>query len=566
MNSNEKKTYQVLFLVGIIAFLVVTTYGMAQIWILLSVSREKTEIFNEVKDLPSVYTPKVNWLADEVLERPMEIHTRKILERDFVKALYQRNLAILTKDTSKIEDYFTVLAKDKVKTKIDEQKNYSIEQIELNHNLKLSFYSADGQIVAFSDYDSEHMERVWIKDQKDMLNDQSTASYQVIMMWEDGYWRIQNMKRIEAKNPFPDTLQIPDVALKKERLSRLQNAKGINYYPQESPFKNFWINYNSAQVEKDFKFIKKLNFNAVRIFINYEQFGKGNVIPEMMERLDHLMNVAEMNKIGVILTLFDFNSDFNLLNFTSTDRQLETLLTQMKNKKALLAYDLKNEPDIDYNYQAEALVNQWLEFVIKKAKTYDPNTPITIGWADADKAMYLSNELDFVSFHFYKKADVFISDISKLKGKLKGKPLVVSEYGKSDFQSLVFPIWNPRNYVFGQISEISKTLKKENIPGFYWTLYDFKNVTADVAGRWPWQKEPQKHFGLIGLDGKIKDTSLIIIKNEEFQSNSILGNVPKFVYLYAFIGVVFVLFWLKKEAIAFAFVRFKSSFINRFLK
>ena len=69
----------------------------------------------------------------------------------------------------------------------------------------------------------------------------------------------------------------------------------------------------------------------------------------MLERLDFLMNTAEQNNLGVMVTLFDFNSDFHLFNFTSTDRQLETILKFLSNKKALWAYDVKNEPDIDYN-------------------------------------------------------------------------------------------------------------------------------------------------------------------------------------------------------------------------
>lgn len=565
MNKNEKKTYQVLFFVGVLAFLIVTTYGIAQIWAFLSVSREKTEIFNEVKDLPDVYTPKINWLPDEKLERPMEDFSRKVIGRDYVRALYQRNIAILTKDTAQIQDYFTVLAKSKIKSKIDESKIHLVEQVEFSHNLKLSYYSADGQIVAFTDFESEHAERIWDKDRKNMLYDQDTASYQVIMILEDGYWRIHNMKRIDANITLADTSQILNLSLKNNRLNKLKLAKGINYYPQASPFKNFWLNYDSLQVEKDFKLIKSLNFNSVRIFINYEQFGKGNVIPEMLERLDHLMNVAESNDVGIVLTLFDFNSDFNLFNFTSTDRQLETILTNLKNNKALLAYDLKNEPDIDYNYQDSTLVNQWLNFIVKKAKLYDPDTPITIGWATADKAAYLSPELDFVSFHFYKNAKLLKSDIDNLRLKIGSKQLVVSEYGKSDFQSLVFPIWNPKNSTFGQISDVSKTLGQENIPAFYWTLYDFKEVSSDVAGRWPWQKEPQKHFGLIDLEGRRKDTSDIIINNSEFRPDSLFGFIPKFIYSYLIIGVIIALSWLRKNAIIHFLSKTIRTLNNRFL-
>jgi hypothetical protein len=563
MNNKEKKTYKVLFSASVIALVWVSIYGIAQIWTFLSVSRVKTEIFNEVKDLPDTYTPKVVWLPDESLLRPMEDFTRAAIAKDFVRALYQRNLAILAKDTLLVQDYFTELSKTKIKGKIDNNKDFSVESIEVNHTLKMTYYSADGQIVAFTDHDSEHAQRIWSKDKLNMMFDKDTSSYNVIMILEDGYWRIHNMVRKKLEKL--DSKKIKEKNNKDTLISRLKKAKGINYYPQDYPFKDFWINYDSAQVAKDIFLIKKLNFNAIRVFVNFEQFGKGNVIPEMLERLDHLMSVAEKNQVGVLLTLFDFNSDFSLFNFTATDRQLETILTKLKNKPSLLGYDLKNEPDIDYNYQDSMLVNQWLSFIVKKAKQYDEDTPMTIGWAAADYAGFLSENLDFVSFHFYKKADLLDKDIEVLKQKIKNKPLVISEFGISDYQSWVFPVGKSRNYALGQISAVSKKLNQANIPSFYWTLYDFEEVASDVAGRWPWQKEPQKHFGLISTQGTKKESADIITQNTEFKSSFFFDNITKFIYTYLFFGLVFVIIWIKKRVLIVLFLRLKVFLKNRFL-
>lgn len=541
MIKNEKNTFKLFLMAGVVILISILVYGMAQVWVFLSVSRANAAVFLEVKDTPDIYTPKLVWLPDEPVERPMEDFTRDILKRDYIRALYQRNLAMLNSDTLLIQDYYTALGREKLKRSISKEKAIIKEHIELGHHLQLNYYSADGQIIGFLDKATTEAERVWNKEKQMLAYDTDTLNYQVIMILEDGYWRIHNMKRVEVAPDLPKVDSVVVDFTKAELLSKILNAKGINYYPQEAPFKDFWINYDSAQVEKDFALIKKLKFNSVRIFINYEQFGKGMVIPEMMERLHHLLDVAELNQVTVILTLFDFNSDFNLFNFPATDRHLETILTAFRHHPALIGYDLKNEPDIDYNYQDSTLVNQWLEFVIAKARSYDPVRPMTIGWSNADKALNFKDKLDFLSFHFYKSPKLLKEDLLFLKKNAPEKKVVVSEYGKSTYLSKIFPFGNSKNSLFKALLSVHTALEDNHIPAYFWTLYDFKEVASDVAGKMPWQKNPQKFFGIIDVDGKPKDAMKIFEHKAATFKPSLIDRIPPFVLTYLFLGAVFVL-------------------------
>ncbi|MCP9766656.1 hypothetical protein EGI22_01965 [Lacihabitans sp. LS3-19] len=541
MIKNEKNTFKIFLILGVIILVSILTYGVAQIWVFLSVSRTNSEMFLEVKDTPDIYTPKLTWLPDEPVERPMEDFTRDILKKDYIRALYQRNLALLSGDTLLIQDYFTELGREKLKKSISKDKGIIKEHIEIEHNLQLNYYSADGQIVGFLDNASVEVERVWNKDKKMLAYEIVTLSYQVIMILEDGYWRIHNLKQVEVLPVKPSLNPLQKGSSKAEYLTKLKNAKGINYYPQEAPFKDFWINYDSVQIVKDFNLIKKLKFNSVRIFINYEQFGKGNVIPEMLDRLHHLLDIAQQNKISVILTLFDFNSDFNLFNFPATDRQLETILKTFKNHPAIVAYDLKNEPDIDYNYQDSTLVNQWLDFVISKAKIYDPERLITIGWSNGIEALKFKDKLDFISFHFYKSPKILEEDLGFLTVNAPEKMVVVSEFGKSTYQSKILPIGNSKSQTFNDIANVYTVLKNQNTPSYFWTLYDFKEVSSDVAGRMPWQKNPQKFFGLLDINGKPKSALSIFEKNIRDYNPSFLDNIPPFMISYLVLGAIFAL-------------------------
>jgi len=43
---------------------------------------------------------------------------------------------------------------------------------------------------------------------------------------------------------------------------------------------------------------------------------------------------------------------------------------------------------------------------------------------------------------------------------------------------------------------------------FVWTLNDFAEVKSDVAGRRPWRKAQQAHFGLKRLDGSLRPAAI----------------------------------------------------------
>jgi hypothetical protein len=525
MTIKNIKTYRIYFGLITIPLFFGVVFFIAKLWFYFNSGADRSKALNIPPDLPETHRPVVNWLPDDPnTGRVMEGFTRGQIMKDYIRAWYQQHLGYLNLNTDGLKEYFTPRALPKIKhnIKLMEKEDFFIHQTDLEHKIKLHFYSADGQIVSFTDHDLKLKQRYYDKKtKKKIFEGERQNDYLVVMLLDDGYWRIKNMVRLEPSNvKYTDTTTIvkPEglVSIKADKYfegSKEFFPKGVNYYPQKTPWNLFWKEYDTKVISKDFGIIHKMGFNTVRIFVNYHDFNKGNIPDERLLQLQDLLDNAEKHKLKVIVTLFDFLGDYSLLNLTASDRHLETILKKFRSHPAVFAWDLKNEPDLDYNYHDKTDVNEWIEMMLKNAKKYDPNHLVTLGWAFPENASFLFDKVDFVSFHSYRTIDELSSGIDKLKAMVKNKPLMLEEFGMSTYKGL----WAPRGkntedqkQYFTEVKQVLN--KKGRIPMCVWTLYDFTHIPNEVVGKMPWNKNPQKGFGLITSEGKIKAGTKILLK------------------------------------------------------
>jgi endo-1,4-beta-mannosidase len=289
------------------------------------------------------------------------------------------------------------------------------------------------------------------------------------------------------------------------------NLKGINYYPQATPWNMFGDQFDIEIIKKDFAIISDAGLNSIRIFVPYEDFGKANVQIDKLEKLQQVLDAAETQKLKVVVTLFDFYGDYKILDWTLTQRHAETMVTKFKNHKAILAWDIKNEPNLDFESRGKQNVLGWLEQMISLVKSIDETNLVTIGWSNTESAHLLQDKLDFVSFHYYDAAADFTQQYSNLKSKITNKPIVLGEFGQSSYGGFWRPFAGSENKQAEYYQEMQKMLKAENISYLAWTLYDFEDVPSKVVGKRPWNTNPQKKFGIIDKDGKKKKAFEFII-------------------------------------------------------
>ena len=507
MISWNRRIYRSLIIISFIGVIILILFGISQVLSYLNTGADRTSMLHMTLHKEQVYLPKLKWEDTLNPGRPMEKQTLLDIEQDYLNAWYIRNTAYLTNKEEGIEDYYTKSARQHIaKTLMFNKENkIAIHGTTTSHNIALDFYSADGQLAVLTDTNVKEYQRVYRED-KLLLETNLRSDYQVMLMLEDGFWRIRHI--VKETNHLLDTI-LQSKGLAKVIDDKLYvedqeyQIKGINYYPQKTPWDMFGDNFDNDVIANDFDIITNAGLNTIRIFVPYEVFGKAKVKPEKLEKLRKVLDNAEAKKLKVVVTLFDFYGDYSVLDWTVTHRHAEQIVSAFKDHKAILAWDIKNEPNLDFTTRGKENVVAWLREMAFQIKQYDPNHLITIGWSDVESAGLLQDMVDIVSFHYYLDMDTFSEAYQMLHTKIK-KPMVLQEFGLSSSRGF----WNPfgpsekeqANY-YEQFQEINQ---QQNMHYLSWTLYDFNEVPSSVVGKLPWRKHKQKYFGFIDRNGNKK--------------------------------------------------------------
>lgn len=511
---NNRNITRAALILSFILINVLLLLGISKVLDYLNSGANRTSMLHLEKETVNTYLPKVIWESVDNPGRVMEPNTLKTIEKDYLFSWYIKNKSLQDNTKSGIEDYYTQNTRQNLYNTIKQnaKQEINIESTTLKHNPKLDFYSADGQLVVFTDKNVVEFQKVY-QNKKLITTVQDTASYKVMMLLEDGFWRVRHLQKMAKTTTVSDSLK-PNPIFKVKGTKITKNnidftIKGINYYPKNSAWDTFGNSFNTDTIGKDLDIIKNAKLNTIRIFIQYDDFGKADIKPEKMAKLKKILDLAETKNLFVIVTLFDFYSDYTLENWTLTHRHAEKIVSTFKDHKAILAWDLKNEPNLDFENRDKSNVLNWLEHMITVVKENDPNHLVTIGWSNSTEATHLAKQVDFVSYHFYNA----IADLEKetrTLEKITKKPIVIEEFGVPSYNG----IWNLRGSNEKEQAQYHKKMqalfKKNNLAFMSWTLYDFPHVPDQVAGRWPWQTRRQKSFGFIDIKGNKKPSFLYI--------------------------------------------------------
>ena len=493
INKNILRSILVLSYIAIIAFVL---FGIGSLYSYLNTGADRSSMLHtEIKKIDQ-YLPKLTWSPLKNEGRPMDMQTLNAIQNDYLDAWYVKHVAFKTNTLAGIEDYYTESARENLIAFVKQNKleNITIVGTTLEHHLTLNFFSEDGQLAVLTDKDVIEYKSVF-ENNGLTLETKERSSYKIILLLEDGFWRIRHIIK-EQSEDYKEVF--------KPALNNVTTIRGINYYPQASPWDMFGDKFDTDTISKDFKIIKKTGLTSIRIFVPYEDFGKANVKPDKLNKLKQVLDVAEAEKLKVVVTLFDFYGDYSVLNWTLNHHHAKTIVSNLKDHPALLAWDIKNEPNLDFKSRGESLVTSWLDNMIDLVKTTDTTHPVTIGWSNIESASILKNKLDLITFHYYENLDDLENLHKKLRLEIPNKPIVITEFGLSSYKG----IWNP----FGHSEEDQSDYHEKaqaifntnNISFMSWTLYDFTEIPKEVVGRLPWRKQAQGHFGFINQNGETK--------------------------------------------------------------
>ena len=502
INKNILRSVILITYVAIIAFVI---YGFGALYSYLNTGADRSKMLHtEVKQVDQ-YLPEFEWAPLTNEGRLMDEQTLSAIENDYLDAWYVKYVAYKTNTKKGIDDYYTKSARKNIFNIIDlnSTSKTRIEATTLEHHPTLEFFSEDGQLAVITDHDVIEYKQLF-KDEKLVTEITEKSSYKVTLLLEDGFWRIRHLVKISSQ---PYTTKRNSAPIK------VSEIKGINYYPKANPWNMFGANFDTEIISKDFEIIATSGLNNIRIFVPYDSFGKSSVDPEKLKQLKKTLDLAEKHDLKVMVTLFDFYGDYSVLDWSLNQRYAKVIVTALKNHKALGSWDIKNEPNLDFDSRGKTLVTAWLAKMVDFVKSQDPNHAVTIGWSNAKSATLLKDKLDIVSFHYYEDLDQLDKTYKALKTQIKDRPIVISEYGISSYRGLWNPFGNSEDDQASYHKKIQSIFSNNNIPFMSWTLYDFTEIPKEVVGRLPWRQNTQKHFGFITKDGA-KKASFTFIAND----------------------------------------------------
>ncbi|WP_405604379.1 glycoside hydrolase family 2 TIM barrel-domain containing protein [Polaribacter sp. Asnod1-A03] len=479
-----------LMITGVLLFLVSSVFSF------LNTGADRSKMLHtEVKKIEQ-YLPKISWKEDGNEGREISQQKLNAVQNDYIDAWYVKHIAYKTNTRVGIEDYFTESARKNIYDILDYNKlnRTSVQSTTLQHNLDIEFFSEDGQLIVLKDTNAIEYKKVF-KDDKLILESTEVTDYKYVLLLEDGFWRIRHMVK-ESSKKFEDHSQKTPITY--------TDIKGINYYPQATPWNMYGDEFDIDIIEKDFNIIKNANLNSIRIFVPYEDFGKANVKWEKLEKLKKVLDAALKFDLKVVVTLFDFYGNYDVLDWTLNQRHAEKIVNTFKDHEAILTWDVKNEPNLDFESRGKENVTAWLDLMIILIKDIDKKHPVTIGWSNTKSATILKDKVDVVSFHYYEDITNFEKEYLDLKTKIKDKPIILQEFGLSSYSGFWKPFSSSEKEQANYYKEIQKVLTKNDVPFFSWTLYDFDVVPKEVLGRLPWRTNPQKKFGFINSKGEKK--------------------------------------------------------------
>ncbi|NNF23122.1 MAG: cellulase family glycosylhydrolase [Saprospiraceae bacterium] len=456
------------------------------------------------------------------------LNSDKIMEQvtdAYLKSWRSYNHSLEHNSFHLLEDHFSESLFQDVRKNIENNKTSGshVIQIDAAHNLNFHLVSTDQQFVAFTDKQVPVYKHVY-KDNQLVLDISTIVDIDVLMLLEEGFWKVfkwvQTVSEVEPEETVAD--DINNFSVKGNDLLKDNQpfeSKGVNYYPAENPWFEMWLNFDKETIDKDFKRIQSFGLNTIRVFIPYPVFGGSNVEPQRLLQLDTVMQLANKYDLYLIPTLFDFNPDYSHLSYTNADKHLRSIVKRYTDNKAILAWDIKNEPDLDFDHHSKTKVLQWLSYIVDRIKFYDPNHLVTIGWSNADYADLLEDKVDIVSFHFYKPDDQLKNDIRMLKNKVGNRVLYLQEFGLSTFNWFPGTQGKAERKQTALLEYVIESCAEENIGYAFWTLNDFHQAPKYVFGKLPWRRWPQTQFGIINKKGKEKRAAQIFENNRSPSKN-----------------------------------------------
>lgn len=310
-----------------------------------------------------------------------------------------------------------------------------------------------------------------------------------------------------ALPPYESTFLHDFVTIEGDRFllgQALYFVQGVNYYPARAPWRRFLTAADLADVRYELGLLASTGFNTLRLFLWHEALftcpGNGAVpVMDAFVRLDAIIREAAAHGFRLILTLNDLpdltiNPLYEQPSYVAD--QIVFLVERYRDEGTILAWDLRNEGDVDYRPVGEIgggfareEVLAWLAETSVLVRAHDENHLVTAGWFRDTEATIPF--VDVVSLHHWDTAEVLRDRVARLQS-LTDKPILLEEFGYSTFQ-------HTEAEQGRLLRETIQAAEYDGLSGWLiWTAFDFSTDVTCVLPACPSEDSMQHHFGIWG--------------------------------------------------------------------
>jgi len=240
---------------------------------------------------------------------------------------------------------------------------------------------------------------------------------------------------------------------------------GNNYGNHGRLIEDYWAT-EWPTVERDFKEMKRMGANVVRVHLQFGKFMRSPTEPnrESLDRLRRLVRLAEQTGLYLDLTgvacyrRSDVPPWYDSLpekeRWQAQQRFWGEVAAQCANSPAIFFYDLINEPVIATEKQKagqwytgdfgglnwlqyldldpagrdyDTIAGQWIDAMKRAIREQDRTHFISAGWLPFDPGRRILNHFDFVCVHIYPEKGKVKEALATLRQFNIGKPVVIEE-------------------------------------------------------------------------------------------------------------------------------------------
>jgi hypothetical protein len=263
------------------------------------------------------------------------------------------------------------------------------------------------------------------------------------------------------------------------------SVRGVNYYPRLTPWHRFLTDTDLTEVAAELDLVQRAGFNTLRLFLRPDAMftcAPEEAVPlaRPFDLVDSVMALARERDLHIIVTLNDLpDLTYRPLytDWPRYDAQTTFIVRRYRDDPTILAWDLRNEGDLDYGARSpfearfsREVVLGWLAHAAEVVRAEDSNHLITAGWWGDPGATAPS--VDFLSFHHWYDAGQLQARISDYQ-RASDLPLLLEEVG---YHSWAEAPNDPRDEAAQAeiLSQVVATAEAQELAGWMiWAAFDF---------------------------------------------------------------------------------------------